>query len=173
MKTLLCIQGIQIPDLMCCSLLSPSIIPLQITYPLPPPLLAFLTLLVLPTATYESAKSKGKLPRPKITLEGVEVGRKVLGMRLAEYATTLEVSSRSRSFSRRKLLAYRSVTEPCFVAFVTSKARPPTPRLAFPSRTTQRGRCRSSRGEERPSRMSQASGSRGIATEGGGSCWWT
>ncbi|KAL7411012.1 hypothetical protein BDY24DRAFT_417352 [Mrakia frigida] len=67
-----------------------DIIPLQITFPLPPPLLAFLTLLVLPTATYESAKSKGKLPRPKITLEGVEVGRKVLGMRLAEYPTILE-----------------------------------------------------------------------------------
>lgn len=75
-----------------------SIIPIQITHPLPPPLLAFLTLLLLPTAPYESAKSKGKLPRPKITLEGVEVGRTVLGMRMSEYATSLEVSQTLPSF---------------------------------------------------------------------------
>lgn len=74
-----------------CSRRSPSIIPIQIVDPIPPPFSAFLTLLCLPKAGFEKAQKAGKLPRPKLTAQTVEVGRQLVQKRLEDYPTSLEV----------------------------------------------------------------------------------
>lgn len=54
-------------------------------------MVAFLTLLLLSPVSYLTAKEKGKLPRPKHSLEGIEAGKVVLRRRLLDYTTSLEV----------------------------------------------------------------------------------
>ncbi|KAH8806828.1 SET domain-containing protein [Flagelloscypha sp. PMI_526] len=56
----------------------------------PPELLSLTRLLLLPLSEYQSARSKGKLPKPKSTTDVVDVLISVFRRRLEEYPTTIE-----------------------------------------------------------------------------------
>lgn len=65
---------------------------LQTDCEVPDELISLVLLLMLPASEWEKAQKRDKLPKPKINLEIVPIIISVIGRRLAEYPTTMEVS---------------------------------------------------------------------------------
>ena len=68
-----------------------SVSVLDMEFDIPEELLILVRLLQLPNDEWRKIRDKGKLPKPKVELAGLEIVGLVLKQRLSAYSTTAEV----------------------------------------------------------------------------------